>query len=102
MAIASSISREDEGQSLQIARLLLEVGADPTNASDNNGSFPLSYACTQGSLSHVEFLLANGRDVNRRREDGRACIHMAAYEAQPETIMLLQHGANVNDVTDNL
>jgi ankyrin repeat protein len=48
-----------------IARLLLECGADP-NATAEHGSAPLHAAATNRNRELVELLLANGADPNAR------------------------------------
>ena len=56
--------RKATNPTIPMLRLLLEHGADASNASDEN---PLHWACTAGNLEAVRLLLDHGADV-----DGRA------------------------------
>ena len=59
-------------------------------------------ASQQGHLDVVRELLARGADVNARRNDGFAALHMAgAYSGAEVVRELLSRGAAVNAQADN-
>jgi ankyrin repeat protein len=53
------------------------------------------YACSNGQLAVVEYLLDLGLDVNVRLQDGATGMHLAAYLGHTELVrLLLQRGAD--------
>ena len=58
--------RKATNPTIPMLRLLLEHGADASNASDEN---PLHWACTAGNLEAVRLLLDHGADVDGGRYD---------------------------------
>jgi ankyrin repeat protein len=58
--------RKATDPTIPMLRLLLEHGADATNASDEN---PLHWACRAGDLEAVRLLLDHGADVDGGRYD---------------------------------
>ena len=78
---------------LDIARLLLEHGADP-NICDIYHSTPLHEASSHGLLEVARLLLSYGAKVDAKDKQGRTPFQVAASEGHHEiTKLLLEHGA---------
>ena len=84
-------------RTVEIARLLLEHGAD-VDAARGPGVTPLMSAAAAGRTECVKLLLEHGADPNARDlPDGRTALHRAALEEDPAIARaLLEHGAEVN------
>lgn len=81
---------------LELARLLLEAGANP-NLTNEQGIGPLNIAITNGSPGMVELLLGKGANANITRESGETPLMTAARLGQIEIMkMLLDYHADVN------
>jgi cytohesin len=84
----------------EIAKLLLEHGADP-NIQDNNGRTPLHWAAWKGHLEVVELLLEHGADPNVQDYGGMTPLHYAATGHLEVVELLLEHGADPNIKNNN-
>jgi ankyrin repeat protein len=84
-----------------IARLLLDRGAD-VNARDNRSRWTaLHLAAAFGRTNMVELLLANGADVNAVDVNGRAPLYYAECHGHVDVAELLrQHGGKDAMITD--
>ena len=60
---------------LEIARFLLEQGADRDKAG-NNGYTPLHFTADRGQLEIAKLLMVYGADLNVRNRDGRLPIDL--------------------------
>ena len=91
--IACSAGRE------QIARLLLEAGAD-VDWSNDIGCTSLMYAASRNRLSVAKLLLDSGADVNRRDKRCSTALHRAASVGHEDMVDLLlkTKGVEVNPV----
>ena len=88
---------------LQVARLLLEHGANPT-VRDTRGHTALHQVIGRpDGVSLAELLLVFGADVNaRRRHDFWTPLHLAANDEEFSVArMLLRHNADVNSLDGN-
>lgn len=61
---------------MDVARLLLDAGADP-DARQASGWTPLHSAAHNGNLELVELLLARGADPGAANDDGATVLSMA-------------------------
>ena len=89
----------------QIAKILLDAGADP-NASSilwGNSTLPLHAAAEIGNIEILQVLLEYGADVNAQAEDGFSAIHFAAYGGHHDALqlLLLDHHADPRVVLFN-
>ncbi len=65
---------------LEVARLLLERGAD-VNAKNKHGFTPLHFAAGIGHTDVAKLLLEHGADVNAKDEHGRTPADIARERA---------------------
>jgi ankyrin repeat protein len=76
----------------EIAAALIQHGAD-VNARDPHGNMIQA----AGSVDMLDFLVANGADVNGIGYESGNAVILASYKAQVEKLKrLIDHGANVN------
>ena len=73
---------DEERQSLEMARILIDLGAD-VNAADDRGNTPLHDAVLKDFASVVEFLVACGADVNAVNQRGQTPLVLAET---PQTV----------------
>ena len=80
----------------QVAKFLLEMGADPNSASRNAMSvMPLHSAAASKNIEIAKALLERGADPNAVQADDFRPIHEAAQNGQLEMVqLLLEHGAD--------
>ena len=79
-----------------IARLLLDRGADPTRAT-TPGFTPLMFAARNGDIEMADALIAAGVDVNTTGDDGTHVLPFAIVSGQPQFAQfLLDQGADPN------
>ncbi len=82
-------------RSLEIARLLLEHGADP-DARQEGDFTPLHEAAANGQLELVSLLLAHGADVNLGQKPGQTALAFAQNAGHKAVAdFLLSHGATL-------
>ncbi|EEY54526.1 ankyrin-like protein [Phytophthora infestans T30-4] len=92
----SDSEEEEESVQLQMAKLLIEFGAD-VNAANTATATPLHCAMRRYDFDLVDLLLATGADVNLRNRFGDTPLHQAARLAMYPVMWekLLKHGANL-------
>ena len=79
-----------------IARLLLDRGADPARAT-TPGFTPLMFAARNGDIEMAEALIAAGVDVNTAGDDGTHVLPFAIVSGRDEfALFLLEQGADPN------
>ena len=85
----------------EVARLLLDRGAD-VNAVNDLGGTALQIAAWHGHAEIVRLLLERGADINRQSNTGWTALHAAARQGHEEVVrILLQQGADRNLVTQD-
>ncbi|KAL3059744.1 hypothetical protein OYC64_014360 [Pagothenia borchgrevinki] len=79
----------------QLAKMLLDAGAD-INAMDNkSGQSPLMHAVESNNADMVHFLIESGCDVNSQSYSGNTALHSACGRGQVDTVrLLLKSGAD--------
>ncbi|KAJ0065952.1 hypothetical protein NL108_000195 [Boleophthalmus pectinirostris] len=78
-----------------LARMLLNAGAD-INAMDNkSGQSPLMHAVESNNVNMVHFLIESGCDVNSQSYSRNTALHCACGRGQVDTVrLLLKNGAD--------
>ena len=88
-----------------VAKFLLEHGAD-AGVKDNDAlSTPLHEVAYRGSVKIVQLLLEHGANVHARNNMGHTPLHRAVYDLSPDNsyeetclrviMLLLEHGADI-------
>jgi ankyrin repeat protein len=77
------------GRHADVARLLLDAGADP-NARQASGWTPLHSAAHNGDLELVELLLARGADPAAANDDGMTVLAMAEEGGNVDVVARLR------------
>ncbi|XP_065183460.1 uncharacterized protein LOC135814289 [Sycon ciliatum] len=78
-----------------VARLLVELGAD-VDARGAKNRTAVMVACQVGALSIVHLLYENDCDMEAVDEDGRGCMHYAAFSSSPIIVHYLQYVADLS------
>ncbi|KAG7276220.1 hypothetical protein CRUP_004811 [Coryphaenoides rupestris] len=91
----SSLHIAVQGGHKDLARMLLEAGAD-INAKDiKSGQSPLMYAVESNNVDMVHFLIESGSHVNSQSNSGNTALHSACGRGQLDTVwLLLKNGAD--------
>jgi ankyrin repeat protein len=93
---ATALSWAAMRNNTQIARSLLDAGADPDLANDL-GIGPLALAIRNGSAEMTSLLLEHGADANLARDNGETPLMTAARLGRVDMMQaLIKHGADVN------
>lgn len=81
---------------LEIAKLLLENGANP-NEADKNGDTVLHRASSKGNLEMVQLLLKNKANPHQTNNEGHIPLHRAVAGGNLEIVqLLLENGADIH------
>jgi hypothetical protein len=100
LAIQSQ-GRVNTGKDLPIVKMLLEHGEAINYGQEREGGTALHQAVSGGRQDLVNFLLANGADINARDRYGRRPLHRAVSGKNLEMVaLLLARGAQVNSRDD--
>ncbi len=76
--------------SVDIARLLLDAGANIHAASKFDGQRALQYASFEGNLAIVQELILRGHDIDAANDDGRTSLAFAAYKGQQQLFSICE------------
>ena len=86
-------------RSFELARTLLEEGADPEQPGADQETL-LMQAAREGDYQSCELLLEFQADPLRRRKDGQTAITLASHEEVPRQVLLTLRSALTRDLTD--
>ena len=85
---------------VDVARSMLDQGADIESKDPGSGASALHYAVMKGRMEIVELLLARGADVNSRTRNGTTPLHTAAlYSRREVAARLIDKRADLNAVS---
>lgn len=94
----SPLIKSIDSNSVEVAALLLDLGADPNRDVPVWGT-PLSVACCGGEMAIIEELLRRGADINLPPVVQGCPIEQAAWTRNEELVdFLLTRGADPNPV----
>jgi ankyrin repeat protein len=93
-----AVSTVEEHEYLDIARLLLDNGAD-VNAKDraNHNKTPLYYAIENNHNNIVQLLIARGADINNVSDSHTGFMAAIVYNNNEAIDILINAGANINE-----
>ncbi|MDO9037753.1 MAG: ankyrin repeat domain-containing protein, partial [Lutibacter sp.] len=88
---------------LSLVKLLLDKGANPNIASNNQFKVaPIHSACAISNFDITELLIKHRADVNAKQMQGFTPLHSAAYNGQTNlSKLLIDNGADINAKMDN-
>ncbi|KAJ7825932.1 ankyrin repeat-containing domain protein [Mycena leptocephala] len=85
-----------QARNIEIARLLLEAGADPAAERDVQDHRPIHLAAMNGDLTMMKLLLAHGARVDDQCGQGESALHHACSVGNLQMVeLLLDSGANL-------
>lgn len=91
-----------QGKNVELAKLLLQRGADVNALSENfsdRGMMPLHHAAETGATEMVEFLVSRGARLDAIDRHGRTPLHYASQSNTVETVeLLVNRGAQLNAI----
>lgn len=80
---------------IELARMLLDAGADINAMDIKSGQSPLMHAVENNKAGMVHFLIENGCEVNSQSYSGNTALHSACGRGQVDTVrLLLKSGAD--------
>ncbi|TRX00805.1 ankyrin repeat domain-containing protein [Flavobacterium gawalongense] len=88
---------------LSLVKLLLDKGANPNIASNNQFKVaPIHSACAISHFDIAELLIKHGADVNARQMQDVTPLHSAAHNGQTKiSKLLIDNGADINSKMGN-
>lgn len=105
-AIRYALNVSNRFSNLEIAKILIDAGADVNSRSTNYDQSVLHYAVSNKDISMIQYLLSHGADVNIEDESKGTPIHNAVGHVKWENYLdvveiLLKNNANVNAQNDS-
>eukprot|EP01121_Diplochlamys_sp_Union-15-3_P018624 TRINITY_DN6824_c0_g1_i1.p1 TRINITY_DN6824_c0_g1~~TRINITY_DN6824_c0_g1_i1.p1 ORF type:complete len:566 (-),score=113.31 TRINITY_DN6824_c0_g1_i1:24-1721(-) len=98
---ATALSCSCQGGKFEVAKFLLESGADP-NITESDGRSCLQVACTSGSIPLTKLLLSHNADLYSKHSSGMTVLHAAAMKSSELVNILLDAGyKGINDINES-
>ncbi len=85
-----------QGDHVDVARLLLDRGADATLRQPSSGWMALTFAAVNGKERCLALLFERGSVLDEPAGDWKALMFAVQYRSRATARMLLEHGANPN------
>lgn len=85
-----------------MAKLLIDAGADINKVSDDRHYSPLMDAVQIGHIENAALLLQHGANPNLQSEDGQTALILAVGRQDKELVQLLMRYGASPDITDKL
>ena len=92
--MVAPINSASASGALEIARMLLDHGADP-NLRQEGGFVPLHNAAQNGQVELIELLLEQGAEINLRADTGQTALGFALEAQHPKAAELLRRRGGV-------
>ena len=81
IASGADVNAAAEENTMDLAKMLIEAGAD-VNTSDDNGRTALMIAAEKNAVDLAKMLIEAGADVNASDDDGRTVFMYASYSIE--------------------
>lgn len=91
--IHSAAAHGHVDKAIELARLVLEAGADP-NAVQQGGYTALHEAARKGNLALIALLRKHGADLRMANEEGQRAVDLARANAHPAAARMLDLDGN--------
>jgi uncharacterized protein len=88
----SAAAHSDQTKAVELARIVLESGADP-NVRQQGGYTALHEAALNGNVALIELLFAHGADPTLANEKGTSAADLARSKGHDAVVRLLQRGS---------
>ena len=92
-ALMGAVWQDDH---VDVARLLLDRGADMTIRQPSSGWTALTFAAVNGKARCLQLLLDRGATLDEDAQDWKALMFAVQYRSRETARMLLVHGADPN------
>lgn len=87
---------------LECIRLMTEYGGDSIDAPEKStGNTILHYACQDGCLDSVQYILQRGAQIESKNHHGQSPMHFAGMHGQRKIFMLLAEKGAKHDIEDH-
>jgi ankyrin repeat protein len=95
-SLAERVKTSDDAQALARYRAMVKDSPDLVNSRDAKGYTPLLTAAELGYTASVEFLIAQGADVNAQKGGAETPLHLAAANGHKRSLeLLLANGSHI-------
>ena len=76
---------------LEIARILIEAGANPNLCDEDSSDSPLIYAVRKQNIKLVELLIKSGANINYRNTCGDTAVSIAQSIGNTQIVSILRN-----------
>lgn len=91
-----------KGGEVNLAKILISVGADVSWSTRENGKTPVWVASSLGNINCLKCLAESGADLSTPDNSGRTPLYAAAAKGQMDCVrFLVDHGVDLNTPSNN-